>query len=767
MTSGQKTAFSLLITVSLFAALVVASFLGLFSFIDKKIYEPTKTTQLKNELNQISTAGDEYILNFLSEFGFEKGYMSFSEISLYLNRNRSDGTAKTLSDVNGNLFFNNPGLKGIRIVDVNGKSIHFSTFEKDLLKKDSSKNLVAYKNYDELITSNGNKELPYEVVKANDFKNKNENEYSLIFDSENNRLVFSYPLYYEDYPLIKATVLFYVDGSDFVRDISKKKLISINENVLLLSAKEGKAGGFALGIPNVNQNVFVSEILKRWNETTDFTKIFNAVTETNEKSYIMISSEGNFVKVVGLYEDDIFEISNLVKITLLVCSFITIFLLVFILFNCKQDELLNIKKYVKRFQMEMLSEYFESEELRKAKTPLEHFSDNKDVVFGKIKKGLGSQAVKYQTELDSLLDKSWQEIISVLSNVKTSSEKHITSTKAVVDGNEIKKILEEFFAKGTINVQAVNHVEVKKSQVPIPEAEEVEELEEIPEAEEVEELEEIPEAEEVEEFDEIPEAEEVEELEEIPEAEEVEELEEIPEAEAVEELEEIPEAEAVEELEEIPEAEAVEELEEEIDIDSFGVDESVMQEVKIDFVEPLEVCIEDEVNEEYGDTSIVENFIVELPSLFSLRNAEELPTITEQENQNDFFIPSVESILCDETELEDTSAIKEHENQNDDFSIPSVDSIVCEEIEAETKIQQNEDINMPSEITSSEEISSLKNINQSFSLTSFASCDNVSEIYPDAIVEGEDGVFSISNRLGPSNFAIDEAFKQLVDSVIK
>ena len=737
MTSGQKTAFSLLITVSLFAALVVASFLGLFSFIDKKIYEPTKTTQLKNELNQISTAGDEYILNFLSEFGFEKGYMSFSEISLYLNRNRSDGTAKTLSDVNGNLFFNNPGLKGIRIVDVNGKSIHFSTFEKDLLKKDSSKNLVAYKNYDELITSNGNKELPYEVVKANDFKNKNENEYSLIFDSENNRLVFSYPLYYEDYPLIKASVLFYVDGSDFVRDISKKKLISINENVLLLSAKEGKAGGFALGIPNVNQNVFVSEILKRWNETTDFTKIFNAVTETNEKSYIMISSEGNFVKVVGLYEDDIFEISNLVKITLLVCSFITIFLLVFILFNCKQDELLNIKKYVKRFQMEMLSEYFESEELRKAKTPLEHFSDNKDVVFGKIKKGLGSQAVKYQTELDSLLDKSWQEIIAVLSNVKTSSEKHITSTKAVVDGNEIKKILEEFFAKGTINVQAVNHVEVKKSQVPIPEAEEVEELEEIPEAEVVEELEEIPEAEAVEELEEIPEAEEIEELEEIPEAEAVEELEEIPEAEAVEELEEIPEVEVVEELEEIPEVEVVEDIEEEIDIDSFGVDESVMQEVKIDFTEPLEVCIEDELKAEDGDTSIVENFIVELPSLFSLRNAEELPTIIE------------------------------HENQNDDFSIPSVDSIVCEEIEAETKIQQNEDINMPSEITSSEEISSLKNINQSFSLTSFASCDNVSEIYPDAIVEGEDGVFSISNRLGPSNFTIDEAFKQLVDSVIK
>ena len=88
-------------------------------------------------------------------------------------------------------------------------------------------------------------------------------------------------------------------------------------------------------------------------------------------------------------------------------------------------------------------------------------------------------------------------------------------------------------------------------------------------------------------------------------------------------------------------------------------------------------------------------------------------------------------------------------------------------MEVEAKTQPNEDINMLSEITSSEEISSLKNINQSFSLTSFASCDNVAEIYPDAIVEGDDGVFSISNRLGPSSFEIDEAFKQLVDSVIK
>ena len=724
MTSSQKFAFSLLITVSLFAALVVASFFGLFTFIDKNVYAPTKIAQLKNNLDSVSSAGDEYILNFLSEFGYEKGYMSSSDVSLYLNRNRSDGTAKKLSDLNGNLFYRNPGLKGIRIVDINGKSVHFSTFEKDLLKKDSSKNIVSYKNYDELLTPSDSKELSYEIIKANDFKKSDKTEYSLVFDSESNRLIFSYPLYYEDYPLIKASVLFYVDGGDFIREISKKKLISVNENVLLLSSKDGIPGGFALGIPNINKELFINEILNRWNDNSDFAKIFDSYDEENKKSYSLISSVGNYVKVVGVFENSIFVISNLVKITLLVCSFITIFLFVFILFNIKKDELLNIKKYVKRFQFEMLNEYFESEELRNSKTPLEHFSDNKDFVFGKIKKSLGKQAIKHRDELDSLLDKSWQEIISVLSESKSvnSNTKTVTSTKAVVDSNEIKKILEEFFAKGTINVHAVTSSvpNLVQSQNKIPEVEAVEELEEISDAEAVEELEEISDAEAVEE------------LEEISDAEAVEELEEISDAEAVEELEEISATEAVEELEEIS-------ADEFVDISSFDVEESTLQEIKIDFSEPLEVCIDDTIDSEEGDLSIVEDFIVEIPSLFSLRNLEEVPTIIEHEKQNvDFSIPSVESILCDETEVQLKNSL------------------------------QNEETVMLNKITPREDFSSLKFINQSFCLTSFgANNDNVSEIYPDAIVEGEDGVFSISNKIGPSGFEIDEKFKQLVDSVIK
>lgn len=46
MTSGQKTALSVLISVMLFGAFAVAAFAGLFSAIDARFYEPAKISQI-------------------------------------------------------------------------------------------------------------------------------------------------------------------------------------------------------------------------------------------------------------------------------------------------------------------------------------------------------------------------------------------------------------------------------------------------------------------------------------------------------------------------------------------------------------------------------------------------------------------------------------------------------------------------------------------------------------------------------------------------
>ena len=61
MTSGQKTALSVLISVMLFGAFTVAAFAGLFSAIDARFYEPAKISQINKKLDGVSSACDDYL----------------------------------------------------------------------------------------------------------------------------------------------------------------------------------------------------------------------------------------------------------------------------------------------------------------------------------------------------------------------------------------------------------------------------------------------------------------------------------------------------------------------------------------------------------------------------------------------------------------------------------------------------------------------------------------------------------------------------------
>ena len=85
MTSGQKTAVSLLISVVLFAAFVVAAFTGLFSVIDARFYEPGKISQIQKHLDTVSENFNEYIETLESRFGKNensfKSRLVFSPIS--------------------------------------------------------------------------------------------------------------------------------------------------------------------------------------------------------------------------------------------------------------------------------------------------------------------------------------------------------------------------------------------------------------------------------------------------------------------------------------------------------------------------------------------------------------------------------------------------------------------------------------------------------------------------------------------------------------
>ena len=113
MTSGQKTAVSLLISVVLFAAFVVAAFTGLFSVIDARFYEPGKISQIQKHLDTVSENFNEYIETLESRFGKnENSFLKQTCVQSYIENQPSDEVVRERSKLSGDLFSQTPGLLG-------------------------------------------------------------------------------------------------------------------------------------------------------------------------------------------------------------------------------------------------------------------------------------------------------------------------------------------------------------------------------------------------------------------------------------------------------------------------------------------------------------------------------------------------------------------------------------------------------------------------------------------------------------------------------
>ena len=613
MTSGQKTAVSLLISVVLFAAFVVAAFTGLFSVIDARFYEPGKISQIQKHLDTVSENFNEYIETLESRFGKnENSFLKQTCVQSYIENQPSDEVVRERSKLSGDLFSQTPGLLGMRLIDKNGSSVHFSTFSSDVLNRTSE--IVSFKNYTDAITLTGEKEIPFEKISSPDSYGTNGVVCKTVFDGRDNRIILSFP-YYDSYKAYRGTFVFYVNANDFNRVLLSKKIITFGDTGNLVSGlnfeEEKKEteykSGFVFGIPAIGKKIFEQEILSRWekglfapekivyksSEDSFAIQEYDAAIE-NKKSdnnyWVLVSStKTDFGYIGGIYPDEMFAMPDAVKILLLICIFVTLFLVVFLAVNLKQDDMVVIRERIRRLQLGIVSEYLKKKENVDWQVVSGKIAERRQDVTLEIIRSLGRKAKKHDKEVNELINRSWDELLAAMS-VQVRKE---NNENGLTNAAEIKSMLEELLSSGNIKVQTVGSdvnvmpVTVKPSKsVPVTEqvqeldkvekAEAVEELEEIEDVEAVDELEEVEEAEAVEELEEVEEAETVEELEEVEDAEAVDELEEVEDAEAVEELEEVEDAEAVEELEEVENAEAVEEIEtadltsmETVDIDEF------------------------------------------------------------------------------------------------------------------------------------------------------------------------------------------------------
>lgn len=827
MKSGIKTAVSLLIAIFIFGALAVASSLGLFASVERQFYEPARLKVINEKLDSVADCSNEYIQNLLNIFGAEKdGFLSHESVLSFAGQNPSAEALRLFESLKENCA----GLEGFRIVDSAGKRVFYSSFRSDyVIKTEKGVQRRIYSNYANLQTKHGKNELEYPLVSA--FENEsdenlaaeNENAGSaqdlprIIFDGDEQRLIFSYKIQTLDEKPVFCSAIFYVNPVDFANLLVENHVVSVNEPISLVSSADGKTGGFVFGLPNVGKNIFASEILKKWNqgvfgpdeivasaaskiegisvpvsensaqefepetgsEKKDSEKMSVLPSAGSEKniSWSLISSRNaKFLHVGGIFSSDTLKMPFYVRILLFVCAFVTVCLIVVIFFNIRKDDSVVIKSKIRAIQIGLLNEYFEKDVDRKKVAAM--IAAQKDALTAKIKKSLGRRGKKYGIDLDVILNKSWEDIITILSGAeKTSCMAELSSSSI----KEIRKIFEEVLATNTLKVENLESARKEKnpplktsetsvSEKLLEDLDEVEELcdaeplEEAPEAESVEEVENLEEIEPLEEAEPLePESDgALEELEELDEPEELENLEEIdPAEELLPEPEELDEAEELEPLEELEEPDGLEEVE---PSETIEPSETAEPSVDIAFFENPEELSEDET--EKNET---------------LSGSIEISGCEQKFCTKDNSVSFVPSENCDRRKFEGSEPLVISDSatplKNDSDDDVGKDFVIYRPFDFAKENSENSD-SESTDFTESEEnareaqdaapLEELSSEKDGFMFTTFAENDaGVTELPLDAIVLGEDGVFHISSEIAKVEMPIDEDFKKLVDSVIR
>ena len=786
----------MVVAVAVCSGITVASSLGMFSKIEKSFYEPARLKTISDKLDQVAERSNEYMSNILNKIGPESGFISEEPVSSYFEREPSKEAGRLL----GRLFDELPGLDGVRVVDQAGKRLQFSSYRNDYR---TIKGTKTYFNYDELRTYSGNHELDFRVVSAfssfsDDFEDDEEEseeevlhsspekkDYKLVFDGKEQRLIVSYPYYYNDNTY---SFIFYINPIDFATKLAEERIISLNDYLTLISSADGSTGGFVFNMPHVGRGLLANEILKRWDihsykpeeiASSAKVKMFGVTAgeplnnPSSDEEYVswhlITSPVSKYIFIGGLYSAEMLMIPLYVRILLLICSFMTVCLIIVILFNLKKDDDVVILSKIKAVQVGLINEYFEKSMDKNKVAAL--IDSQKENLTQKIKKSLGRRGRKYGEDLDIVLNQSWQDIINVLSRDNSSRVQGLSAN----DMTEIRRMFQDVVSNSTLRVHAVTQFPSRQPPKGKKLAEEHEE--EHPVAVE------IADEDYAAQINALP----VEELEDV----------EPLDAADVEELEDAEPAGADDSAEISSDSESAGEnamdendySDHEIEAaEVFAADELIEELEKADYVHSPELLIpkEDENlaaptfsdDDEIEEAELAEDVPVE-----SFQNTSESIIFSSPRNEVAQFEGSEplmigDSVPAGETHNSESSVaddfvvynslnmiFEENANAFDSNSEIHKDSTDEKKKLSDGNLMKNSENNQNDDIKELESISEQKD---DFMFTTFAANDNnVTELSPEAIIQGDDGVFSISENLVLPSIRIDEDFKRLVDSVLK
>lgn len=797
MTSVQKIALSFLMTLVLFAGFLLTFNSYLFGFLEAKFYSQARILEKTEELNQISKSYDEYFKNFLSSINDNyNSWKNLESVRSYYEPNPSEVNVAGRRIATERLFSLYTALSGIRLIDKNGKNVHYSSFDDTDILKQSGISKV-YKNYPDICKDTD--EILFEIFeKVSDNKNS-----ALFFDDKKNRIIICEPFFYSKNNF-SGYALFYFDFLNLQKELLEKNYLKKSYNLTIFSDAD-LDGGIADGIMSVEREKFKEPLLKIWEKQTKINetqtvvpeKIFKLDVDGNSEDFLVVLTNAcdSKINVSGVYNSIFFEIPKDLQFVIYLCIFISLFLILFLIFSFKREPMSVLKKKIKKLQLEIMQDCFEKGESIKLDNIFQKISERRNEISTEILKSLKIRSKKQSQEIENLLEKNWDEIFDFFNSQNAlQNNQNFSNQNAVSSQNLSAEFLQEI---KSLLQEVLQNTELKKVSPVAPQLEKIEPVEEIEEVEDIDEIEEVEEAEEIEEV----------------EKEGMSPLEEVKnDSEAEEELEEL------ENPEELPPLDEVEDANEDLSpLDEAAPETELGELTPLEELTPLDEGLspleEAAPETEHGELTTLE----ELTPLEDLTPLEEIPVIIPHVFNTEFLLknqPKYEYTPSDETyfasenfatvdnvfaeeiclgsgikikdeiipiefkyfELKkyfENPSEKPSENQETtELQIENQTEAELQNVTNQKGTQSPQSEELQSEIEELSEEIPVQKESTYYSMTNFAEnltdetpILDAAEIPENAIIE-EDGVFSISQIKDYEKMGQDKDFKSLVDSIL-
>ncbi|GHV90103.1 hypothetical protein AGMMS50268_06060 [Spirochaetia bacterium] len=413
MTVSQKSALSLLISVFLFAGFTVLAFTGLFNLVETRFYNPSVTKSLGREIEKDSKTIEAFLAELQTRFSATLNETAVRR-SFLPNQSAQDIFERTR--VYGTLLESLAGLQSVRFIDSGGARIHFSTWPQDMLRQDRLS--VAYRNY-----SDEPGDLPYDQIEALPSpQSPHQENTKLTLDEGSERIIFSMP-FYDSFDVYRGTALFTLSVRAVTERLVGEGRIKVGEDVSLVS----NPSGILTGLPGVSQDTLLSMVSSIWNEGVLSLSPLNSSAPENTLALISAkTSQGIFVG--RLVHEGLFVFPAIMKIILLCSFFLTVYLIVFLFFNFRQDTTTVVQNRLKKLQISLIEQYYE----HKADMDWNHWAreleQRREDIRAELKRGL-----RTRPEIDTLIDKSWDELLAVIGGRQ--------NTGAAIDEEKMQTIL--------------------------------------------------------------------------------------------------------------------------------------------------------------------------------------------------------------------------------------------------------------------------------------------------------------------------------------